>query len=87
MQNGTGTYLYSLWHIAQDDVTGLQYLLGNVLGSVCQLVDDGGAETLANNYRPYGEVLSSVANATSPYGFAGEWTVPHIVSGGGFVHT
>ena len=53
------TYLYGVGRIAQEDATEMQYFLGDALGSVRQLVGEDGVVTLAKEYQPFGEVLSS----------------------------
>jgi RHS repeat-associated protein len=76
LSDGTNTYLYGLGRIAQYDASGTQYFLGDGLGSVRQLVEASGAVTLNKTYEPYGEVLGSMGEGASNYGFTGEWTDP-----------
>jgi RHS repeat-associated protein len=73
LADGTNTYLYGNSRIAQVSCPETQYFMGDALGSVRQMVDTIGTETLAKGYEPYGEELSSVGGASSAYGFTGEW--------------
>jgi hypothetical protein len=70
------TYLYGNSHIAQYDTSGAQYFLGDALGSVRQLMHANGELLLAQSYEPYGDVLASVGEGTSSYGYAAEMTRP-----------
>lgn len=74
LQDGTNTYLYGAGRIAQYGANGAEYFLGDALGSVRQLVNASGNITLAKDYKPYGEVLSSTGGGATSYGFTGEWT-------------
>jgi RHS repeat-associated protein len=76
LSDGTDTYLYGNGRIAQSDASGAQYFLGDALGSVRQLVDVNGDVLLAQSYEPYGEVLASVGEGESSYGFAAEMRDP-----------
>ena len=78
MVDGINTYLYGAGRIAQYNASGAAYFLGDALGSVRQLTDTNGEITLAMNYEPYGEMLSSVGNAATSYGYTGEWTDSYI---------
>jgi RHS repeat-associated protein len=71
LSDGTNTYLYGLGRIAQQSAA-TAYFHGDALGSVRQMTDDAGDVSLAQSYRPYGEVLTSLGTANSPYGFTGE---------------
>jgi YD repeat-containing protein len=62
LQNGTNTYLYGAGRVAQYGANGPEYYLGDALGSVRQLVDANGNVTMAKDYKPYGDVLSSEEN-------------------------
>jgi YD repeat-containing protein len=60
LADGSGnTYIYGLGRIGEEGAAGWQYHHGDALGSVRQLTDLNGAVTLAKNYRPYGDLLSS----------------------------
>jgi RHS repeat-associated protein len=72
LSDKTDTYLYGNSRIAQYGASGAQYFLGDVLGSVRQLVDTDGEVLLAQSYEPYGEVLASAGEGTGSYGFAVE---------------
>ena len=72
LDDGEFTYLYSSGRVAQYGATGVQYFLGDALGSVRQLVDSSGEVLLARSYEPYGEVLGSAGEGDSSYGFTGE---------------
>ncbi len=74
LSDGTNTYLYGVGRIAQESTSGEQYFLADALGSVRQLVDASGSVQTAKSFEPYGEVLSSLGDGTSNYGFTGEWT-------------
>jgi RHS repeat-associated protein len=76
LTDGETTYLYGLARLAQLDTGTLDtaYFLGDVLGSVRQLTDETGVVTYAASYTPYGEVLSSVGEGESVYGFTGEYS-------------
>lgn len=73
LQAGGNTYLYGNEHTAQFDGTNPTYFLGDALGSVRQLAEGSGIITLAKNYAPFGQVLSSVGVSASNYAFTGEW--------------
>lgn len=68
LSDGTNTYLYGRGRIAQLDTDPLttDYFLTDALGSVRQLADSSGNVTLAQNYQPYGETLSSAGDAATP---------------------
>jgi RHS repeat-associated protein len=73
------TYLYGIGRIGEYSASdGWAYHLGDALGSLRQLTDESGAVTLSKSYQPYGEVLSSVGDAASSYGFTGEFTDTYI---------
>jgi len=74
LEDGTNAYLYGAERIAQQGASGKEYFLGDALGSVRQLVDAEGLVTLAKEYEPYGEVLSSAGTGVTSYGFTSEWT-------------
>jgi hypothetical protein len=65
--DGTYTYLYGVDRLAQFRLGGVDYFLGDALGSVRQLVDGNGAVTLAKSYQPYGELYSSTGSGVSGY--------------------
>ena len=71
--DGTNTYLYGLGRISQHTTTNTDYYLADALGSVRQLTDGSGAVSLTKSYTPFGEVLSSVGDGASSYGYAGDW--------------
>lgn len=72
LADGTYTYLYGHARLGQESAAGMAYFLTDALGSVRQLVDDSGV-TLTRSYAPYGKDSSSSGNATSYYGYTGEW--------------
>jgi RHS repeat-associated protein len=76
LADGTDTYLYGNRRIAQYSDSGAQYFLGDALGSVRQLVDANGEVLLSQSYEPFGEVLASVGEGESSYGFAAEMQEP-----------
>jgi len=71
-------YLYGLDLIAQQQSNAWQYPLGDSLGSVRQWTDSGGAATYAAGYTPFGEKLWHAGNATSAWGYTGEWQDPNV---------
>jgi len=71
LNEGTDTYLYGLSRIGEESIAW-DYFLGDALGSVRQLVDDGGAVSLAQTYQPYGEVWSRFGDGISNYSYTGE---------------
>jgi RHS repeat-associated protein len=76
LSDGSNTYLYGLNRIAQQNIVGRQYYLGDAPGSVRQLVNPVGAVTLARSYEPFGKLLSTAGNPLTRYGYTGEWTDP-----------
>jgi RHS repeat-associated protein len=76
LADGTNRYLYGMGCIAQYGASGAQYFLGDALGSVRQLVDADEQVLLAQSYAPYGELLESVGEGESSYGFAAETRDP-----------
>ena len=60
--------------MAQYGASGAAYYLSDALGSVRQLMNASGEVTLAKNYEPYGEVLSSAGGVSTTYGYTGEFT-------------
>jgi hypothetical protein len=63
LSDGSNTYLYSLNRIAQQNLVGRQYYLGDALGSVMQLVNPVGAMIQARSYEPFGKQLSTAGNS------------------------
>jgi len=76
LSDGGNTYLYGLDRIAQQNIVGRQYYLGDALGSVRQLTNAVGSVTLARSYEPFGKLLSTAGNPLTRYGYTGEWTDP-----------
>jgi RHS repeat-associated protein len=76
LSDGSNTYLYGLDRIAQQNIVGRQYYLGDALGSVRQLTNAVGSVTLARSYEPFGKLLSTAGNPLTKYGYTGEWTDP-----------
>ena len=74
LDDGSFTYLYGNGRIAQHGPGGVEYFLGDALGSVRQLVDTSGEVILMKSYQPYGEPLTSAGVGQSVYGFTGEAT-------------
>ncbi len=72
--DGTNVYLYGNGRIAQYRAGGVDYFLGDALGSVRQLADANGNVVLAKDYQPYGEELGHTGSGYSSYGFTGEMT-------------
>ena len=65
-------YLYGHARLAQVEGSDVGWFLGDALGSVRQVVDDGGEVVLARSYSPFGVVLSQSGTGGSGYGFTGE---------------
>jgi len=78
LQDGTNTYLYGNGRIGQFTASDSAYFLGDALGSVRQLVDGSGEVILVKDYEPYGEVIRSVGESTSRYGFTAEMQSSYI---------
>ena len=74
LSDGTNTYLYGLGRIAENQGGVNEYYLGDALGSVRQLVRDGGEITLARTYEPYGDLAQATGTAQTDYDFTGEFT-------------
>jgi len=72
LSDGTNTYIYGLGRIAQVN-TGTEYFLGDALGSVRQLTNQGGAITYSRAYDPYGVVTSTSGTSETPYGYTNEY--------------
>ena len=72
LDDSTDTYLYGVDRIAQVGGENTDYFLGDALGSVRQLADENGEITLGESYDPYGNVIASIGDSTSVYGFDGE---------------
>ena len=73
------TYTYGLARLAQlKDGSGSEWLLGDALGSVRQLVDDSGDVVLVQSYTPYGQFLSTSGTGSSGYAFTGEQYARYI---------
>ena len=70
----TQEILFTAFRIAQYSEAGPEYFLGDALGSVRQLVDANGDVTLAKDYKPYGEALTSAGSGATSYGYSGEMT-------------
>jgi hypothetical protein len=65
---------YGLGCLAERQGAASEYYLGDALGSVRQLTNDGGTVTLARNYEPFGRTSQSIGTAQTDYGFTGEFT-------------
>jgi hypothetical protein len=63
LSDGSNTYLYGLDRIAQQNIVGRQYYLGDALGSVRQLVNPVGAVILARSYEPFRKLLSTAGSS------------------------
>lgn len=74
LSDGTNTYTYGLARISQVGTEDTEYFLGDALGSVRQLTDATGAVTLAKDYGPFGDVVSSLGTTSTTYGFTAEQT-------------
>jgi len=57
----------------------LNIFLGDALGSVRQLADASGAITLEKTYDPFGEGISNLGSAVTPYGFTSEYTSQGLI--------
>ena len=74
LEDGSNGYLYGLGRIGEVQPAGWAYHLADGLGSVRQLADASGEVTMAQSYRPYGELMSSSGLGDSAYSYTGEWT-------------
>ena len=77
LSDGTNNYVYGIDRIAQVN-SATEYFLGDALGSVRQLTDQGGEVTSATAYDPYGVTTSTVGASQSAYGFTGEYSDSYI---------
>jgi len=68
----TVRYFYGTARLAQVEGPDAGWFLGDVLGSVRQVVDDDGEVILARDYSPYGQVLSESGTGSSGFAFTGE---------------
>ena len=73
LDDGTHAYLYGNDRIAQVDTTGTEYFLGDALGSVRQLTDEGGELILAKTCDPYGVLSATSGAGATSYGFTREF--------------
>jgi RHS repeat-associated protein len=71
-------YLHGVDLVAEYRESAWQYPLGDSLGSVRQVVDAAGDVTYAAGYTPFGEVLWHAGEATTAWGFTGEWQDPNV---------
>ena len=74
LADGTNTYLYGNGRIGELQPGGFMYHLGDALGSVRQLVDEGGVVKMARSFEPYGTplIFGSAGTGSSVFTFAGE---------------
>jgi RHS repeat-associated protein len=83
LADGTNTFLYGVDRISQENAQGVDYFLGDALGSVRQLVSGTAPDAkvmLTREYSPYGEIVSQSGTGKTEYGFTGE------LQDGDFVH-
>jgi RHS repeat-associated protein len=71
-------YLHGVDLVAEYRESAWQYPLGDSLGSVRQVVDAARDVTYAAGYTPFGEVLWHAGEATTAWGFTGEWQDPNV---------
>jgi RHS repeat-associated protein len=74
---GSTSYIHGpgglpLEQVASDGTT--QWFFHDQLGSTRALTDSGGAVVGTWSWDPYGKVIAISGTATTPFGFAGEWT-------------
>jgi RHS repeat-associated protein len=84
LDDGDHTYLYgpSLTPVAQVDGSGtVQYLHGDLLGSVRTITDNAGAVVGASTFDAFGSRIAHTGTSDSLFGFTGNWTDPdtHLV--------
>jgi RHS repeat-associated protein len=85
LDDGDHVYLYgpSLTPIAQvDDAGTIEYLQGDLLGSVRTITDSGGAVVGTSAFDAFGARTAHTGSADSAIGFTGNWTDPDT----GLVH-
>jgi len=79
LSDGTNTYIYGMGRIAQTAGTGIEFFLGDALGSVRQLTNSSGVITYTKAYDPYGVVNQTIGSSQSAYGYTGEFTSNDMV--------
>jgi RHS repeat-associated protein len=72
LDDTVSTYLYGRARIAEEQPEGLQYHLGDALGSVRELTSSTGTVGLVRSYEPFGSVMSSFGSASTAFAFTGE---------------
>jgi RHS repeat-associated protein len=77
--DGTYAYLYGVGRITQESASGELYFLADSLGSVRQIIDASGSLQTAKSYEPYGDILGSIGDGTSNYGFTNEYTSQGLI--------
>jgi RHS repeat-associated protein len=84
LEDGDRAYLYgpSITPIAQVDGGGVEYLHGDLLGSVRAITDDTGAVAGRSDFDAFGARTAHTGAGDSAFGFTGSWTDPDT----GLVH-
>ncbi|MBN1310254.1 MAG: hypothetical protein JXB30_02465, partial [Anaerolineae bacterium] len=77
----TTQYWHGLDILAQSDSLDMEYFTYDGLGSVRQLVDEGGTVELGQTFDPYGNGYATSGSASSRFGWTGEQ-----IDGNGFVY-
>jgi RHS repeat-associated protein len=72
LQDGTNSYIYGNSRISQVAETQTEYFLPDILGSVRQMVDQDGDLILTQDYEPYGNVIRSIGDGETIFGYTGE---------------
>jgi RHS repeat-associated protein len=72
LDDGANEYTYGLERLYQQGSGTPQYFLGDALGSVRQVTDQGSAVLMSKAYDPYGNLLAQSGIPSSPFAYAGE---------------
>ncbi|MGH7908470.1 MAG: hypothetical protein ACRENW_01320, partial [Thermodesulfobacteriota bacterium] len=67
LSDGTNNYLYGLERIGEEQPADWHYHLGDALGSVRQLANPAASVTLARNYEPFGDSLTSIGTGATAF--------------------
>ncbi|MGN6276884.1 MAG: RHS repeat-associated core domain-containing protein [Solirubrobacterales bacterium] len=77
LNDGENSYIYGPGGIPVEQINGKEeptYLHHDQLGSTRLLTGSGGATTATQSFAPYGTLEAKTGTATTPFGFAGQYT-------------
>lgn len=77
LADGQNSYLYGPAHTPIEQISqsgGISYLHQDQLGSTRLITNENGDQTASFTYSPYGALSASTGTATSPIGYAGQYT-------------